>query len=107
MFAGAFDPCAEALRVYGHFAQFDLPVLPRPTDLARLPVLRKSELGAAQKACHPLGALVAENLIMPSNRRVRFMSLVETVMIGGVLRGFCMPPALGQAILCKIAFPII
>jgi hypothetical protein len=44
---------------------------------------------------------------MLSNRQGRFMSRVETRMIGGVSRGFCMPPDLDRAILYKTAFPII
>jgi hypothetical protein len=64
-------------------------------------------LALRKNACHPLGAIVVENSIMPSNRQGRFMSLAETVLIGGVLRDFCMLPGSGQTILCKIAFPII
>ena len=83
------------------------PALPLPTISSACQFYVSQSLALRKNACHPLGALVVENLIMPSNRQGRFMSPAETVMIGGVSRGFCMPPGSGQAILCKIAFPII
>ena len=46
---------AQSLAGYGHFAQFDLASIASAEDLARLPVLRKSELGAAQKRLPPFG----------------------------------------------------
>ena len=46
---------AQSLAGYGHFAQFDLGSIATAEDLARLPVLRKSELGAAQKRLPPFG----------------------------------------------------
>jgi phenylacetate-CoA ligase len=57
---------AQSLAGYVHFAQFDLASIATAEDLARLPVLRKSELGACAKALATLWwLLVAENLIMP------------------------------------------
>ena len=46
---------AQSLAGYGHFAQFDLASIASDEDLARLPVLRKSALGAAQKRLPPFG----------------------------------------------------
>ena len=46
---------AQGLAGYEHLAQFDLSSIASADDLIRLPVLRKSELGAAQKRLPPFG----------------------------------------------------
>ncbi|MHA3914127.1 phenylacetate--CoA ligase family protein [Halovulum sp. GXIMD14793] len=46
---------ATALGLAAHLDGFDADYIHGPEDLAKLPVLRKSELGAAQKAQPPLG----------------------------------------------------
>jgi phenylacetate-CoA ligase len=46
---------AQGLAGYEHLAQFDLSSIVSADDLLRLPVLRKSELGAAQKRLPPFG----------------------------------------------------
>ena len=47
---------AQGLAGYEHLAQFDLSSIASADDLVRLPVLRKSELGAAQKRLPPFGS---------------------------------------------------
>ena len=98
---------AQSLAGYGHFAQFDLASIATAEDLARLPVLRKSELGAAQKCLPPFGGFSGGEFDYAFQSPGPLYEPGRNSHDWWRFARFCMPPALGQAILCKIAFPII
>jgi hypothetical protein len=68
--------------------------------LARLPVLRKSDLPALHKASPPLSRGLPDRSAGYSLRPVRFSSLSRSTRIPGAVRGRCSRPASGRATWC-------
>ena len=79
--------------------------------LARLPVLRKSDLPALHKAAPPFGGLVAgpSGLVWAAVHlaRARSSSRRPPMPTPGAARGRCLPPASGRATSCSTPSAII